>query len=124
MTKEGSSHKGKGKSRADRQKSSCSGCGQHHMIKECWFKGTNKVDTTKDCRFKNMSRSKPRNNKQKKGKGKGKGKGKNSVDKVNTLEKAKRAEKAERAERAEIVDGNTCRRYDHLYKSDLANYPE
>ena len=88
LTKEGSSHKGKGKSKADRQKSSCSGCGQHHMIKECWFKDTNKVDTTRDCQFKNMSRIEPRNNKHKKGKGKGKGKGKNSVDKVTTPKKS------------------------------------
>ena len=38
LTKEGSSHKGKGKSRAERQKSSCSGCGQRHMNRESWFK--------------------------------------------------------------------------------------
>ena len=35
-TKEGSVHKGKGKSKADRQKSSCFGCGRvGQMIKEC-----------------------------------------------------------------------------------------
>ena len=86
LTKEGSSHKGKGKSRAERQKSSCSGCGQRHMNRECWFKDTNKVETTKDCR---LSRGEPRNSKNKRGKGKGKGYGKNSVDKITTPKEPK-----------------------------------
>ena len=56
LTIEGSNHKEKGKSKADRQKSSCFGCGRvGHMIKELWFKDTYKVNTTKDCLFKDTN---------------------------------------------------------------------
>ena len=85
LTKKGKSHKGKGKSKADREKSSCFVCGRvGHMAKDCWSKDANKVNTSKDCRFKDTNKSGPPSNKDKKGKGKGKGKGKNSVNEVTT----------------------------------------
>ena len=84
-TKQGKSHKGKGKSRTDGQKSSCYVCGRiGHMTKDCWFKDMNKVNTSKDCWFKDTSKGGPPSNRGKKGKGKGKGKGKNSVNEVTT----------------------------------------
>ena len=83
LTKKGKSHKGKGKSKTDGQKSSCFVCGRvGHMTKDCWFKDVNKVNTSKDCWFKDTSKGVPPNNRGKKGKGKGKGKGKNSVNEV------------------------------------------
>ena len=81
LTKKGSSHKGTGKSGAAGQKSSCSGCGKRHMNRECWFKDTNKVETTKDCW---LSRNEPSNSKNKREKGNGKSYGNNSVDKITT----------------------------------------
>ena len=43
LTKKGKSHKGKGKSETDGQKSSCFLCGRTcHMSKDCWFKDTSK----------------------------------------------------------------------------------
>ena len=143
LTKKGKSHRGKGKSEAERQKSSCFGCGRvGHIIKDCWSKDTNKVNTTKDywskdtnkvnttrdcwskdtnkvgttkdCRFKDTSKSGPYNNKDKRGEGKGRDKGKNIVNKVTTPIELKRAER---------VDSDTHRRNDYLCKPDLAYYP-
>ena len=81
LTKKGKSHKGKGKGKTDGQKPSCFVCGRiGHMTKDCWFKDTNKVNTSKDCWIKDTSKGAPPNNKGKKGKGKGK----NSVNEVKT----------------------------------------
>ena len=50
LTKRGKSHNGKGKSKADRQKTSCFRCTRvGHMIKNCWSKDTKKVHMIKDC---------------------------------------------------------------------------
>ena len=52
-------------------------------------KRKSKADTTKDCRFKNTSKSGADSHEDTKGKGKGKGKGKNSVNKVTTPKELK-----------------------------------
>ena len=70
----------------------------------CWSKDTNKVGTTKDCRCKETSTSGPYNNKDKRGEGKGKGKGKNSVKQGHHPDRVERAERAKRAERAERAE--------------------
>ena len=76
LTKRGKSHKGKGKNKAERQQSSCFGCGRvRHMIKNCWSKDTNKVNMTKDRWSKDKRKSGPYN-KGRKREGKGKRKGK------------------------------------------------
>ena len=63
--KKAAATKEQGRAEPQRQKSSCSGCGQRYMNRECWFKDTNKVETTKDCW---LSRNEPSNSKKKRGK--------------------------------------------------------
>ena len=76
-------YKSKGKSKTDGQESSCFVCGRiAHMTKDCWFKDTNEVNTSKDGCFKDTGKGGPPSNKGTKGKGKGKCKGTNSVKEV------------------------------------------
>ena len=131
LTKKGKSHEGKGKSKANREKSSCYVCGRiGHMAKDCWFKDMNKVNTTKDCWSKDTS-------------------------KVNTTKdcwfkeheqewttqqqrqererqgQRQRKEQCQRDYDPDRVDRNTYERNDYLYKyrrnslyqSDRANHP-